>query len=280
MKNKKLVFGFLVVLVVVIAVLLVYKLALSPVIVEGVVGHKAVRGIEGNTHPLILVSTATTNLNPEVLVLDKDYEEFFPENGDLFINKSLEDKMETKYDKIEYFVSIRVSSKDPINGVEKGECNIYSVDRSEFNKVQVWDEVKYEVSRWYELPTIEKFVDVKIDRVDWVGLLFRVAEKDERVRKLIDGNPYRVVMGNRPSKNYGEEFVMVGGKTYKIAIYLNNETVKSVEEVKDQEQLRMIQKVIKLQNEINITVKPHEREKKWGTRNFEWVIAIYTYPKC
>ena len=262
MKNKKLVFGFLVVLVVVIAGLLVYKLALSPVIVEGVVGHKAVEGIEGNTHPLILVSTATTNLNSEVLVLDKDYEEFFPDKGDVFINKSLEDKMETKYDKIEYFVSIRVSSRDPVNGVEKGECNIYSVDRSEFNKVQVWDEVKYEVSRWSEISTIEKFVDVKTDRVDWVGLLLRVVEKDESVGELIDGHSYRVVIGNRTSKNCGEEFVMVGGKPYKITIYLNNETVKSVEEVKDEEQLRMIQRVIALQNEINITVEPHEREKK------------------
>ena len=80
---------------VVIAGLLVYKLALSPVIVEGVVGHKAVMGIKGNTHPTILVSTATTNLNSEVLVLDKDYEDFFPEKGDVFINKSLEDKMKT-----------------------------------------------------------------------------------------------------------------------------------------------------------------------------------------
>ncbi|MCK4732362.1 MAG: hypothetical protein KAT65_07885 [Methanophagales archaeon] len=38
----------------------------------------------------------------------------------------------------------------------------------------------------------------------------------------------------------------------------NNETVKSVEEVKDQEQLRIIQKVIELQNELDITVKPHK----------------------
>lgn len=257
MKNKRLLRGILV-LVVVIAVLLVYKLALSPVIVEGVVGHKAVEGIKGNTHSTILVSTATMNFNSEVLVLDKDYEEFFPEKGDMFINKSLEDKMGTKYDKIEYFVSIRVSSRDPINGVEKGECNSYAVDRSEFNKVQVWDEVKYEVSRRSELPTIEKFVDVKADRADWVGLLLRVAEKDESVGKLIEGHSYRVVIGNRPSKNCAEEFVMVGGKPYKITIYLNNETVKSVEEVKDEEQLRMIQRVIALQNEINITVKPRE----------------------
>ena len=257
MKNKRLLLGILVV-VVVIAGLLVYKLALSPVIVEGVVGHKAVEGIKGDTHSTILVSTATMNLNSEVLVLDKDYEKFFPEKGDVFINKSLEDEMETKYDKIRYFVSVSASSRDPVNGIEKGECNSYAVDRSEFNKVQVWDEVKYEVSRWSEISTIEKFVDVKTDRVDWVGLLLRVAEKDESVRKLIDGNSYSVVIGNRTSKNCGEEFVMMGGKPYKITIYLNNETVKSVEEVKDQEQLRMIQKVIKLQNEINITEKTRE----------------------
>ena len=91
--------------------------------------------------------------------------------------------------------------------------------------------------------------------IGWVGLLSALAEKDERVKELIEGKSYEVVIGSRTSKNYGEEFVMVGGKPYKIAIYLNNETVKSVEEVKDEEQLRMIQEVIGLQKEINVTVK-------------------------
>jgi len=145
MQNKRLLLGILV-LVVVIAVLLVYKLALSPVIVEGEVGHKAAEGIKGNTQSTILVSTATTNLNSKVLVQDKGYEKFFPKTGDVFINKSLEDKMKTKYDKVRYFVSVSVSSRDPVNGIEKGESNSYSVDRDEFNKVKVWDEIKYEVS--------------------------------------------------------------------------------------------------------------------------------------
>jgi hypothetical protein len=260
MKNKRLFFGILVV-VAVIAVLLVYKLALSPVIVEGVVEWKGITGVKDNTHTTILINRPIDG-EYQNLVKDKNYEGFFPDIGNVDVNKPVEDKLKADYLNINYCIGITVNSGDPMNELEKGNTCGYYVSREDFNKVQVWDEVKYEVSRWSEIPTIEKFVDVKIDRVDWVGLLLRVAEKDESVGELIDGNPYSVVIGNRTSKNCGEEFVMIGGKPYKITIYLNNETVKSVEEVKDQEQLRMIQRVIELQNEINITVKPHEREKK------------------
>jgi hypothetical protein len=153
-------------------------------------------------------------------------------------------------------VEITVNSSDPVNELEKGNTYGYYVSREDFNKVQIWDDVRYEVSRWSELPGIKKFVDV--DRLEWMGLLFRIRSKDESVGELIDDNPYRVVMVNRQSKNCAEEFVMIGDKPYKITIYLNNETVKSIEEVKDPEQLSKMQRIIELQNEINVTAKPHE----------------------
>ena len=247
--------GLIAVAILIVISALVYELAFTPVIVEGVVEWKGITGVKDNTHSTIIKNRPSEG-EYRILVRDKNYEGFFRDIGNAEVNKSLEDKLKADYSNLNYYVEITVDSRDPVNNLERGYTYGYSVSREDFNRVQVWDKVKCEVSRWSELPRIKKFLEV--DRVDWVGLLFRVAEKDERVRKLIDGNPYRVVMGNRPSKNYGEEFVMMGGKPYKITIYLNNETVKSVEEVKDQEQLRMIQRVIALQNEINITVKPHE----------------------
>ncbi|MCD6455897.1 MAG: hypothetical protein J7K81_03800 [Methanophagales archaeon] len=251
--------GLIAVAILIVISALVYELAFTPVEVEGVVEWKGITGVKDNTHSTIITNRPSEG-EYRILVRDKEYKGFFRDIGNAEVNKSLEDKLKADYSNLNYYVEITVNSSDPINKLEKGNTYGYSVSREDFNRVWIWDEVKCEVSRWSELPRIKEFLEV--DRVEWVGLLLRVAEKDESVRKLIDGNSYSVVIGNRPSKNCAEQFVMIGEKPYKITIYLNNETVKSVEEVKDQEQLRMIQKVIKLQNEINITVKPHEREKK------------------
>jgi hypothetical protein len=250
--------GLIAVAILIVISALVYELAFTPVIVEGVVEWKGITGVKDNTHSTIITNRPSEG-EYRILVRDKNYKGFFRDIGNAEVNESLEDKLKADYSNLNYYVEITVDSSDPVNNLGKGYTYGYSVSREDFNKVQVWDKVKCEVSRWSELPRIKI---LEVDRVEWVGLLFRVAEKDERVRELIEGKSYKVVIGSRTSKNYGEEFVMVGGKPYKIAIYLNNETVKSVEEVKDEEQLRMIQEVIRLQNEINITVEPHEREKK------------------
>ena len=247
--------GLIAVAILIVISALVYELAFTPVIVEGVVEWKGITGVKDNTHATI-INNRPSEGEYRILVRDKEYEGFFRDIGNAEVNESLEDKLKADYSNLNYYVEITVDSRDPVNNLEKGCAYGYSVSREDFNRVQVWDKVKYEVSRWSELPRIKKFFEA--DRVEWVGLLSALAEKDERVRELIEGKSYEVVIGSRTSKNYGEEFVMVGGKPYKIAIYLNNETVKSVEEVKDQEQLRMIQRVIALQNEINVTVKPHE----------------------
>ena len=246
--------GLIAVAILIVISALVYELAFTPVIVEGVVEWKGIAGVKDNTHTEIMRNRPSEG-KYRILVRDKNYEGFFRDIGNAEVNKSLEDKLKVDYSNLNYYVEITV---DSVNNLEKRYTYGYSVSREDFNKVMIWDEVRYEVLRWSELPRIKEFLEV--DRVEWVGLLPALAEKDERVRELIEGKSYKVVIVSRTSKNYGEAFVMVGGKPYKIAIslYLNNETVKSVEEVKDEEQLRMIQEVIGLQKEINVTENPHE----------------------
>ena len=248
--------GLIAVAILIVISALVYELAFTPVIVEGVVEWKGITGVKDNTHTEIMRNRPSEG-KYRILVRDKNYEGFFPDIGNAEVNKSLEDKLKADYSNLNYYVEITVDSRDPVNNLERGYTYGYSVSREDFNRVQVWDKVKCEVSRWSELPRIKKFLEV--DRLVWESVLFRIHREDERLGKLISDNPYRLVMGNRPSKNCAEAFVMVGEKPYKIVIYLNNETVKSVEEVKDPEQLRKMQRIIELQNEINVTEEPlHE----------------------
>ena len=248
--------GLIAVAILIVISALVYELAFTPVIVEGVVEWKGITGVKDNTHSTIITNRPSDG-KYRILVRDKNYEGFFRDIGNAEVNKSLEDKLKADYSNLNYYVEITVDSRDPVNNLEKGCAYGYSVSREDFNRVQVWDKVKYEVSRWSELPRIKKFLEV--DRLVWEHSLLTIYRKDERLMKLIDDNPYRLVMGNRPSKNCAEAFVMIGGKPYKIDIYLNNETVKSIEEVKDPEQLRKMQRIIELQKEINVTEKPlHE----------------------
>lgn len=245
--------GLIAVAILIVISALVYELAFTPVIVEGVVEWKGITGVKDNTHSTIITNRPSEG-EYRILVKDKNYEGFFRDIGNAEVNESLEDKLKADYSNLNYYVEITVDSRDPVNNLEKGCAYGYSVSREDFNNVQIWDEVRYEVSRWSELPRIKKFLEV--DRLEWAFVLFRIRSK-ESVRELIDDNPYRLVMGNRPSKNCAEAFVMIGGKPYKIDIYLNNETVKSIEEVKDEEQIRKMQRIIELQNEINVTENPH-----------------------
>ena len=89
------------------------------------------------------------------------------------------------------------------------------------------------------------------------GKLSRIAEKDERVQELIDGNPVSMPYGIVKNERCAEIFLrtggkyhttkisdtlkgrrLVGGTYYKISINLNNETVISVEEVTNQTELK------------------------------------------
>ena len=153
--NKSLLSVMAVILVAVVIGTSIYYYVFSPVIVEGIVDHKAVTGMKGDTVYTILLNTPWG-----IMIDDKEYEKFFSEKDrNAFINKSLEDKMKTDYSEINYFVSIRVSSKDPVNSLEKGETLAYFVSRDDFNKLTIDDKVKYEVAR-FQTATIRRLLVV------------------------------------------------------------------------------------------------------------------------
>ena len=157
MINKKLLFTTLVLLLIIVC-LLAYKF-MSPIIVEGVVDHKAVTGVKGDiSYTILLNRPADSGL--WILVKDKDYEDLFKGEKDAFISKSAENEMKKEYSVIKYIVSIRLYSKDPINSINDGETLAYFVSRDEFNKMEIGDKVKFEVSK-SEKCTIKRLIQIE-----------------------------------------------------------------------------------------------------------------------
>jgi len=155
--NKRLL-SIVAVLLVAVVIGAAYYYVFSPVIVEGIVDHKAVTGIKVDTSYDVLL-----NAPWGIIIKDKDYARFFSEKDrNAFINKSLEDEMKTEYSEINYLVSIRVSSKDPVNGLEKGATLAYFVSRDDFNKLRIGDKVKYEVAR-FQAATIKRLLQYGAD---------------------------------------------------------------------------------------------------------------------
>jgi len=151
--------SFIIVVVVLVAVSIgaaTYYYVFSPVIAEGVVDHKAVTGEKDGTSYSILLNT------PEgIIIKDENYEQFFSEKDrNAIINKTLEDKMKTEYSEINYLVSIRVTSKDPINNLEENETLAYFVSRDDFNALKAGDKVTYEVER-FQTATIKRLLTIQ-----------------------------------------------------------------------------------------------------------------------
>lgn len=133
----------------------------SPVVVEGVVDHKAVSGEKGH-----IVYSIVLNTPEGILVKDKDYEALFLEkDGDLLVNESLENELKTEYSKINYLVSIRLSLEDPVNRVAEGEALAYFVSRDDFNEMRIGYKVKFEVAR-FQSATMEKLLAGGLERAD------------------------------------------------------------------------------------------------------------------
>lgn len=132
------------ILVVVVVSVAVYYWFFSPVIVEGVVDHKAVTGTKDGTVYSILLNT-----DSGIVVKDGNYEDWFSDvEKNAFVNSSLEGRMRTEYSEIYYLVSIRVSTGDPVNSLEEGGTLAYFVSRDNFNRVKVGDGVRFEVDRF------------------------------------------------------------------------------------------------------------------------------------
>jgi hypothetical protein len=116
----------------------------SPVIIEGVVDHKAVTGTKDATTYSVLL-----NADWGIVVEDEDYGGWFSDGEmNAIVNVSLEDELRREYSEVFYFVSVRVSSEDPINNLEEGETLAYFVSRDGFNKLSIGDNVRFEVDRF------------------------------------------------------------------------------------------------------------------------------------
>lgn len=151
--------SFIIVVVVLVAVSIgaaTYYYVFSPVIAEGVVDHKAVTGEKDGTTYSILLNT------PEgIIVKDEDYEHFFSEiDRNAFINETLDYRMKTEYSEINYLVSIRVTSREPINKLEENQTLAYFVSREVFNALKMGDKVTYEVER-FQTATIKRVLSVQ-----------------------------------------------------------------------------------------------------------------------
>jgi len=130
-------------------------------IVEGVVDHKTVTGEIESTSYTILTNKPSSDDGLWIIVKDNDYEEFFRnQDRDAVINKSVEDEMSLKYDLINYLVSIRMTSQNNVNKLDIGDTLAYFVNRDDFNKVKIDDEVRFEVSKSV-FSAIERFLEAE-----------------------------------------------------------------------------------------------------------------------
>ena len=148
--------GILIVIVVAtLTVAVVYVTSFSTILVNGVVDHKAVLGIndQASRTLLLIVPDGVVIKDPALLDL------FQGQGPNLTINETLDQKMHNLgYSQIFYLGSIRVSTNDPVNGIGQGETLQYYMDRDDFNRLTINDSVSYEVDR-FQGATITKVHD-------------------------------------------------------------------------------------------------------------------------
>jgi len=135
--------------------MVVYFTSFSAVLVNGVVDHKAVLGMNDQTSRtlLLIIPDGVVIKDPALLDL------FQGQGPNLTINETLDQKMHNLgYSQIFYLGSIRVSTNDPVNGVGQGETLQYFMNRDDFNRLIINCSVSYEVDR-FQGATITKVHD-------------------------------------------------------------------------------------------------------------------------
>jgi hypothetical protein len=148
--------GILIVIVVAtLTVAVVYLTSFSTILVNGVVDHKAVLGMndQASRTLLLIIPDGVVIKDPALLDL------FQGQGPNLTINETLDRKMHNLgYSQIFYLGSIRVSTNDPVNGIGEGETLQYFMNRDDFNRLTINDSVSYEVDR-FQGATITKVHD-------------------------------------------------------------------------------------------------------------------------
>ena len=138
-----------------LTVAVVYLTSFSAILVNGVVDHKAVLGMndQASRTLLLIIPDCVVIKDPALLDL------FQGQGSNLTINETLDRKMHNLgYSQIFYLGSIRVSTNDPINGIGQGETLQYFMNRDDFNRLTINDSVSYEVDR-FQGATISKVHD-------------------------------------------------------------------------------------------------------------------------
>ena len=121
-------------------------------VVEGVVAHKAITGVKGDSSFTILTNRPR-NGGSSIAFSDKDYEVFFSEEDqDATVGESLENEMKQEYSEINYLVNMRVPFLE--NATQP-----YRVSREAFNKMKVGSAVKFKSSGLNGIPQINKVLE-------------------------------------------------------------------------------------------------------------------------
>lgn len=118
-------------LVVAVLIAAVGYIILRPASAEGVVDHKAITGTRDSTSQTIVTITDTS-----INVKDPEFVEDF--NASPTVDKALDHRLKSMYDKISYIISVRTSEG----------TMAYFATREDYNSVDIGDEIRFEILRF------------------------------------------------------------------------------------------------------------------------------------
>lgn len=119
----------------------------SPPTASGRVDHKYVTAstTPADEHGGESVELVYVDSDGTVETHDGKYDDRIDEtNGTTSIPPSLHSEFENQYATVQYFVSVELSARDPINDADSGGM-AYRTDRSIFNDARIGDSLSYEI---------------------------------------------------------------------------------------------------------------------------------------
>ena len=140
--------------VVLVALLVITALACGTATAEGVVAHKSITGIREGTSYTVLENRPSDEGSPFIVVDDKDLlSHFATDEEHLIISDSLAFEIESKYDRVDYYVNMAPASA-PLSGTQS-----YKVSRAVFSQLRVGGTVKFETKQGKHIPEIKKLLE-------------------------------------------------------------------------------------------------------------------------
>ena len=134
-----------------VPLLVIAGLACGTTTSEGVVAHKSITGIREGTSYTVLENRPSDEGPPIIHVDDKDLLSLFAAGDEhLIIDDSLAFEIESRYDRVDYFVNMAPASS-PESGTQP-----YKVSREVFSQLRVGETVKFKTKPGGDFPEIEK----------------------------------------------------------------------------------------------------------------------------